>query len=1111
MVLLFPSHEILRQALAAGIIPVEMARSSATAASDDQGQLWIEPAQPFSKSTLSRLQDLGVRVQSHLPERAQNAAPCWHALMPLLRMPTLHKSDDTVLFECPEVELCRLIAELTRLGKRHHDFQWTVTGRVLVRVTAPPGYSLEQAREHGDGCRIAYSERKPGVWIELDHQHPLLAQIEAPPGRMVLLNARGDWTFIDADGFIKALPRHDFELSAQLVGWHDVPGGERIPTPLRLARAAFAELAQLWVLEEHGVDQLHYLACHHDDALLARLSVAVARIEDREIVVMRLRPSRQPPPVLVVNGIGFQPYLKLPNLFVPCGSRLHPLPRRDVLRTTLASDPGRIFWLFPGPNGRFTPQSIAESAFQPLQDWIEYRQNGPRMLLNEWQPVDAFGLEAFTVHDDEPLERKPVAAEQSRPRAQPLTKAQVHEAGREPVTEAEPEAPAAPPDTSEVSEGAEAVPRMSLSDLQRHLGELEKSYLDSDAPLDAPQRQELWRAMAEAHTALEHHSDATLCWTHALWEEPAGSAASAQAWLRAETGGRPLLAADLDRCLSAATPIDKELRALAAHVHAAAHVQPHPDAFRARLGAIQQLLEKQEGTLPIRVAWLAHVALYNLAQRDVLALTRARDRLLERLFQHGLRPELDLPSFLRIAGRMSSDRFHLVRDHLLRLHRLAHAWLRKHPRAALTPAYADLTFAFGLARLGEPLHCDKLLQNARKKLAGQDELHAWLQEAYTLRIHQALRGEPTSTALPAELRERVNTLPRDLPYKCDRLRQLSRLLEPHEGVDAQARFHQHHDDSIGRELALLSFTSDRTALRERLQALLDAPSRQHRANRGVIIGKGLELAPRLGGDFAQRLLERIMPALADLDDSLQAQAVIIEKGIQLAAHFDQAAMVTSLVNRFLTLVSAGAGNALGDLEPILEQSFRGLRKFGMRDIIGTLLQRMTEALLAGRDLHQARLELAAQATGGMLKERLSAWKSLLHVAAGWLYVSQEELALPILDETRALLLQKVLHPLEQTSLASAYAAALGQASAELALPRYLELFRKLERVNAVLTTDSHLSMPQLGVVEAVVLALVSDDFALDARGRRWLEDDEYHVRRRIHCDVRGALQEAGLT
>ena len=116
------------------------------------------------------------------------------------------------------------------------------------------------------------------------------------------------------------------------------------------------------------------------------------------------------------------------------------------------------------------------------------------------------------------------------------------------------------------------------------------------------------------------------------------------------------------------------------------------------------------------------------------ALTRARDRLLERLLAKGLNMEYDLPTFLRYAGNQSGDRLRTVRTHLLDIRRRAHAfiehsyhvtaqtdvgpdpetfktWLR--PEAeALTKAYCDLTFAFGLARLGETDECHKLHKTA---------------------------------------------------------------------------------------------------------------------------------------------------------------------------------------------------------------------------------------------------------------------------------------------------------------------------------------------------------------------------------------------------------------
>ena len=66
----------------------------------------------------------------------------------------------------------------------------------------------------------------------------------------------------------------------------------------------------------------------------------------------------------------------------------------------------------------------------------------------------------------------------------------------------------------------------------------------------------------------------------------------------------------------------------------------------------------------------------------------------------------------------------------------------------------------------------------------------------------------------------------------------------------------------------------------------------------------------------------------------------------------------------------------------------------------------------------------------------------------------------------------------------------------------LEFFRRVEGVHDNFTTVTHYSLTRLNVVEAMMLALISDDFTLD---RQRLDDDEFLVRRRIHRDVRAAM------
>src|SRR5262249_25046998 len=162
----------------------------------------------------------------------------------------------------------------------------------------------------------------------------------------------------------------------------------------------------------------------------------------------------------------------------------------------------------------------------------------------------------------------------------------------------------------------------------------------------APERQALWPQLALFHTALGNASDGTLCWVHALWEEGPHSWQWARTWLRAENKGQGGWPAEkeLDRRLNAKEPSAGDGRLLAACVVASALQEPTPPEVVRRLGPLQEFLQRHEPLLPVRAAWLVALALYRLSHGDLLALTRSRDRLLERLFKNGLSSELDLPT-----------------------------------------------------------------------------------------------------------------------------------------------------------------------------------------------------------------------------------------------------------------------------------------------------------------------------------------------------------------------------------------------------------------------------------------------------------------------------------
>jgi hypothetical protein len=68
-----------------------------------------------------------------------------------------------------------------------------------------------------------------------------------------------------------------------------------------------------------------------------------------------------------------------------------------------------------------------------------------------------------------------------------------------------------------------------------------------------------------------------------------------------------------------------------------------------------------------------------------------------------------------------------------------------------------------------------------------------------------------------------------------------------------------------------------------------------------------------------------------------------------------------------------------------------------------------------------------------------------------------------------------------------------------------ELFQRLQGVGDTQLTNTHYSLARLRLVEAAVRAVVNDDFALGPAVRRWLDDDEFRVRHRIHRDTRALV------
>jgi hypothetical protein len=1091
LILTFPSYDVLRLALTSGAIPANVGLAPARATSDG---LVVDPSLPLDAAARTDLRRLGVKAAERTSANLELAVACWPQLLSLESDPNRQAAleNTPILFEIADAtKLPELVSEMLRLGNDRQSFRWFEAAgaqRVLVRVIGPPYYSLLRALDDPDSTSIiAYRECAPRVWAQLGWTHPLTEQLQAPQGQMLLMRRPRAWTFIDEARFRDIYEILDFTCPADQAAWREVEQEARIPVPVRLAPGGSAATPELWVLHEDALAQVDSLVQNSDNHLIARLTFAAAERDGNTMVVLRVRPSKEPPPVLVLKAIGFRPHLQLANLFVPHGMRLHPPLRRDAVAKLLAGDGKRVTWLFPAEDGSFTPESLPETAFRQLSQWVDYVLDREHVALTAWSAAHRFDFERFVCADDKPEPKRP-GPKEPRPRKddEDTDAALVKGPDLEVANKSRPK--------KKPSKPLEALTAVETSQLEQELIELEAQFVALKTPPDSPERQAIWPRIARLYAAIGNADDAAISCGNVLWEaEPTDD----HDWLRELRAGDAAWANWNKVGLAAILKEDElkiaDLRVLVLSLLGASP----PEELTPHLGRIQQVLERHESFLGVRLVWLAWEAVHRLVHGDVLALARARDRVLERLYLTGMSADLDLPGFLRITGAMSSERYRQVRDHMKRLRPMVHKWITTGTVLAPdTASYADMMFAYALAQLGEPTLCRKLMAEATEKLTRHDDVNNWLFPAFEFRINEALEGRRGVHRLPAPMLEKLEITDRLARYKIDRLREHSRILEPHEKIDPYRRWHGRFADDLSRQLALLFDIEDRVKLAKQLNVLLSTKNKD-RAPEPRVYATALELAPRLGESFALDLLDQVGRSLANTSDPVDI-ALLLEKSLFVAAHYDSKEDVQELARRFNTFL-AGKGSDLPstNLGTLLGTSFRGLRKLGLREEAAQLLERMA-TLIRSRKVDNAPEQQGKETC------------LLLQVASGWLYFGDIERARTVLDAARTLLFDDTLPPTAQTKLACDYVTSLGQAPLEFSTPRILELFRKVTGVQDAFTTNSHYSLSRLDVIEAAILALVTDDFKVSPEARRWLDDDEFLVRRRIHRTMRTAMGNAGL-
>jgi len=1067
----FADKDALLVAIKSGLVPADVAAGAARVAQTDQ-MIVVEPDEAVPVGAMSKLRAAGVRDVA-LPAKPR-AVRCWaEALRPIVfevaKLPSL------VLFVTERVsQLLDVVAELVRLGSDRLDLAISGDHGVL-RVIDPPTYTIVRALDRDHGLRVFAPDPagQEAVWTELGFHHPLADHLRTERG-MLLLVARDGWTTIRDEGWMPLDAA--LELAVPERAPVTIPGSmpERRKIELRLSSGR-RDVTSLWVIREDAVGRIDKLLEYLPEEIVGRLMFAVTA-EQPPVVILRARTGRHPAPDLSLVAEEYAPLHNMADVYAPTGAIIEPPLRRERLRSILGIDAREVMWLARVNTNKFRVERIVDDAFSSLGEWADYvlHASAPAMTpwvhspIYEFAPYVSSGLEWAS--ERTPRERDD-GAEAKRKKKPERERAVVEIV---PTPQPKPTTPKASKAATVPSDQPQQVVAIDIE-----LAALEAEFIALDAPGDAPERIELLGKLGHTYARLDRRRDAGLCFARAVWESsPDEAQAQLDTWIAAD-----LVKVSPDKALASALALEvpsgddvRAVAALTARVVPAVAKDPHK---------VTRWLDDHDGELDARTLWLSRLGLAKLAGGDPLLLAHARDRILSRL-AGGLPVERELPAFLRLAGRSgalgNASGEHLgtaLEELAIKLDKTKRKRTPLEAPPHLTNAYVNFLLAYGFARIGSADRARALVAEAKKALAPgeHDPVHAYLIAAYSARVAQAIAGIASETPLSSELGAQLANLDRVHRYKVDRLREASRILEPLERPDAIGAWIKKQKDSRGPEFSALREITDPMKRAKAVDKLVDVAIAADEAERERLIDGVLDSLLELPESGAVPVLQRVWPQIARVAEA--RRAVLYAEGLIIAGHFGRTELMPAMLEALGAAIRLVQGS---DLERVLQHSLRALRRIGLRTEMAQLL---------------------AEAEHVLPTNRVEALRGRLALAAGLAYLGDTARALPIFEQARTALTESMVLPV-RLDLVRALALAYAQAPLQQALAGLADLTNHLRDISDSYGTNTHYCLSVLNFVESIVLGITSDDLALGEAGRRFVEDDEHLIRRRLHRDLGGA-------
>lgn len=1057
----FPSDEVLRVIILSGIIPQKILMSSAitwTVKKQDTIQRYIESSDVLNKELQNSLISYGIKISNTKCHKQTKHVSCWLEIFPTSLAKNKDNIQGLVLFEAGnESSLLSLAGELLRLGCDKQEIIQNET--YLLKAVNPPVFTVLKAEDQLQNIKV-FRPSHPGsnVFIQLGTHHPFLNMIQIQQEKLLLLSLKDHFRTLSNGPWTDLLSITNFLIPSTSTFSEFVKFTQPIDVILRLIKTGKSTPSSLWMIRENAIHQINRLANTLPDNLLSGLLFCVIKEtnEKEPIIFLKIRPGFKSPE-LSIQGDSFSPHALISNVFIPCNRKLEPPITNRRLQSLLATEINEISVLVPEDNSEFRIEKISENAFAPLNEWVNYVVSGGSSTLNAWASNAIFDFESFVIETNEPP---------------PLP---VHIPPKQKIENII-------KDTVEVN-SIQISKKNSIKkknskiiitsnypneELEYNLTKLEMEFLTISGKADCNERQDHWFALAKAYSALNRRRDAGLCFTRALWDQDEFNAKLiAQTWAETE-----LTYNKISTILEMKTPSNDDTRSVAAAIIADMDID---------LNTAQRWLIQHDNNLDIRSLWLVHYTMSKNTGGDYLSLARINDRILQRL-QYGLSIEQEVPTFLRFIGGVGKAP--KARELAIRLNSI-HEYYKtiQRKRSSIeaselfTNAYVSLIFAYGLACLGQVNESKDIINNITPILDNKDEVHGFLFRAYLERIKQACNLLPHETPLSPSLLGELNSIDRLSRYKIDRLREISNILESQKQQDPIRAFSQGLTDSRGEEFVELRGMTDISLLSLSIDNLFyKTLKHSNPIEKARIINGLMNFFPQLAVSQVSVLLTQILENTKDVD--LIPRAELLEQALMLTGHFGLFSFIDIIINEFKNLIQKISNDQITNISELLFKIIRTLRRIGAQDKANCLLEILSK--VTSQDLQ------------GLI--------SRLTLVSCFSLLGQYEQSSKIIEEG-FIALDTNPQLKDKLQIIRVLSRALSYAPEKDAIHGLEQIFHYITNITDSFNTNSHFCLSVISFMESIVLGYSSNDLVLGDLGRRFLDEDEFLIRRRIHKDI----------